>query len=462
MKSPVTRFAPSPSGFLHLGNVRTALFSLLAALPAGECLLRMEDTDAERVAPRFEAAALDDLAWLGFAPYIDSARILRQSERTAIYEEHLARLAAQGRVYPCFCSEESLARERAQARARGLAPRYSGRCARLSGEVAQERVQAGERAAWRFRVPPAEEVTFTDVVRGPQSLAGGLMGDFVIRRAEGGATFFFTNAVDDALSGVTLVLRGEDHVANTFRQILILQALGLPVPRYGHLPLILDEHGAPLAKRTGAVSVAALRDEGFLPQALVNYLARLGAVIPSDALLSIEDLARLFDCDRIGRASAHYDRRQLVHWQQKAIAAVSGEELVPSVPPLVPAADRDRFIAAVRANIVFARELADWAEVLYGPEPDLEAQARRVVEAAGGGFFDAALTALGEAPPGELPARLKAAGFSGKRLFPPLRAALTGRLAGPELKDILALMPRAILMRRLQRYRTPCSEFTTP
>ena len=451
MNSLTTRFAPSPSGLLHLGNARTALFSLLAALPDGRFLLRIEDSDRARVSPAFEAALRVDLEWLGFGAYIDEAAIWRQSERSGVYNDFLERLAHENLVYPCFCAESELVAERASLRARGLPPRYSGRCAALKPADARSRIMAGERAVWRFRVPPGQEVGFCDVVRGPQRMATNLLGDFVVRRANGEAMFFFANALDDALSGVTLVLRGEDHLANTPRQILILRALGLPVPDYGHLPLVLSASGVPLSKRDGAGSLAALREEGFLPLAVVNYLARLGAVVESERLLPLVELAQAFDRRRIGHAPAHYDRDQLLHWQRLAMAATPVAEWALWVAKHVPQADRLRFVEAVRPNALFPEDYRRWAEIMYGERRTLDDDARAAIVAAGGELFRAAVAHLDAGGvAGDLPAVLKAAGHGGRRLFHGLRAALTGRVAGPELKDILALMPRALVARRLR------------
>ena len=450
MNVPTTRFAPSPSGLLHLGNARTALFSLLAALPGGRFLLRIEDSDRARASPVFEHALRADLAWLGFAAHIDEAAVWRQSERGAVYDDFLQKLARDNLVYPCFCTESELAAERASQRARGLPPRYGGRCAALDPAAALARVAAGGAAVWRFRVPPGQEVTFCDVVRGPQRVATSLLGDFVVRRAQGEAMFFFANALDDALSGVTLVLRGEDHLANTPRQILILRALGLPVPEYGHLPLVLSAGGVPLSKRDGAGSLAALREEGFLPLAVINYLARLGAVVGSERLLPLMDLAQAFDRRRIGHAPARYDREQLLHWQRVAMAGTPVTEWLPWVAEYVPEADRLRFVEAVRPNALFPEDFRRWAGILYGERRTLDEDARTAIGVAGAQFFRVAaahLDAGGAA--GDLPTVLKAAGHGGRRLFHGLRAALTGRLAGPELKDILALMPRALVARRL-------------
>ncbi len=453
MNPPTTRFAPSPSGFLHLGNVRTALFSLLAALPAGRFLVRIEDTDQDRSGAQFEAALLADLAWLGFGPYFEKEAVWRQSERTAIYDDYLDRLRHEDLIYPCFCSETELAQERAAMRARQEPPRYAGRCAALAPAHAEARLAAGEPAVWRFRVPAADEVVFTDLVRGPQRIQTRLIGDFVVRRANGAAVFFFANALDDALAGVTVVLRGEDHLSNTARQILLLRALGLAPPQYGHLPLVLNESGTPLSKRDGAGSLAALREEGFLPLAIVNYLARLGATVDSDALLSIPELAQVFDYHRIGHAPAHFDREQLRHWQRLAMAQAPLTSLRPWAGARVPAVDIDRFLAAARPNALFPADLARWADILYGPDPALDGPAQAAVAEAGHEFFARAaafLAAGGEAP--ELPAALKGAGYGGRRLFHGLRAGLTGCLSGPELKDILSLMPRALVVRRLMRF----------
>lgn len=453
MKPITTRFAPSPSGFLHLGNVRTALFSLLAALPEGQFLIRIEDTDAERVRPAYRDAALADLEALGFGPYIDPARIVYQSERGDIYAAHLATLAASGAVYPCFCTTDMLAAERQAAAHAGRPPRYSGRCAALDPLVANQRLAAGEPAVWRFRVPGGRVVRFIDAVRGEQTLATDLLGDFVVRRANGEPMFFFTNALDDALTGVTLVLRGEDHLSNTSRQVLLLEALQMPVPVYGHLPLVLNAGGTPLSKREGAASVQDLRAEGFLPIAIVNYLARLGATLGSDALLNIPELARHFAVERISHAPARYDRQQLIHWQKLAMAKASTANLAAHVLSLVPDQDCARFVEMLRPNVVFPQELTAWAEIFYGADPVLEGEARAAVEAVGPAFFAQAqaLMAVGEID--GLPQRLKSTGVVGKRLFHALRAALTGTIVGPELKDILTLMPRETITRRLQRLR---------
>ncbi|HTQ35749.1 MAG TPA: tRNA glutamyl-Q(34) synthetase GluQRS, partial [Steroidobacteraceae bacterium] len=247
---PVTRFAPSPTGELHLGNARTALFNaLLAAHGGGRFLLRIEDTDAARSRPEHAAQLMHDLAWLGLSW---AGEPLHQSTRSVIYEAQLEKLTAAGLTYPCFCTPAELAVARAAQLAAGRPPRYSGRCRALAPPEARARLAAGAPATLRFKVPEQGEVAFEDLVYGPKRFACADLGDFVLRRADGSAAFFFSNAVDDALSGVTQLLRGDDHFSNTPRQLLILRALELPAPRYGHVALLTGADGAPLSKRNGA------------------------------------------------------------------------------------------------------------------------------------------------------------------------------------------------------------------
>lgn len=278
----VTRFAPSPTGALHLGNARTALFSfLLARSSGGRFILRIEDSDRGRGSEAHVSSQLSDLTWLGLSwdagPDRDDGRgPYRQSERGSIYDGLYERLERQGQAYPCYCTPLELDVARRSQLAAGQPPRYPGTCRGLDAGERAARVAEGRQPALRFRVPEAERVEFDDLVRGPQSVAAASLGDFVLRRADGGAVFFFCNAVDDALMGVTQVLRGDDHLSNTPRQLLLLQALELPAPRYGHLALLVDASGAPLSKRRGSATVGELRERGYLAAAVGNYLLRLG------------------------------------------------------------------------------------------------------------------------------------------------------------------------------------------
>ncbi|MGB2971901.1 MAG: glutamate--tRNA ligase, partial [Candidatus Competibacter sp.] len=320
-----TRFAPSPTGFLHLGNVRTALFNaLLARRDGGQFLLRIEDTDRERSRAEFVDALLEDLRWLGLdwreGPEVGGPQApYAQSERTAIYARYYRRLEGSEQSYPCFCTPAELALSRKAQLAAGRPPRYTGTCARLGADERQARLERGLQPTLRFRVPAGRAVEFTDLVRGPQRFASDDIGDFVIRRADGTPQFFFANAVDDALMGITQVLRGEDHLANTPRQLLLLEALALSAPRYGHLALIVGADGGPLSKRAGDLSIRELRASGYLPEAVLNYLARLGHAYARDVWMAPEVLAAEFSTAHLGRAPARYDEAQLLHWQSEAV-----------------------------------------------------------------------------------------------------------------------------------------------
>ncbi len=279
-----------------------------------------------------ERALLEDLHWLGLqwdeGPDVGGAHgPYRQSERAAQHAAAMRTLREAGLAYPCFCSAETLQLQRKLQLSASRPPRYAGTCARLSADEAQRRIEAGEPAALRFRVPAGRVLEFTDLVHGPQRVASEDIGDFLIGRADGSAAFFLSNALDDSAMGVTLVLRGDDHLANTPRQLLLLEALGLPAPRYGHLPLVLAPGGAPLSKRAGADSLRQLRAAGYLPGALLNYLARLGHSGLDEAWYSFADLADRFRIERIGHSAAHFDSEQLRHWQRVAVTNASEAEL---------------------------------------------------------------------------------------------------------------------------------------
>jgi glutamyl-tRNA synthetase len=457
-----TRFAPSPTGLLHLGNARTALFAwLLARAAGGRFVLRVEDSDASRSSEEFLAAQLEDLRWLGLdwdagPGREDAGGPYRQSQRGPIYAEHYARLEAAGAAYPCYCSPEALAVARRTQLARGEAPRYPGTCRDLDASARARHEAAGRMPVLRFRVPAGQVLEFEDLVRGPQRFLSDDIGDFVLRRADGVPVFFFCNALDDALMGVTHVLRGEDHLANTPRQRLLLAALGLEAPAYGHLPLLVGRDGAPLSKRRGAASVGELRARGFLPAAVANYLLRLGHAGAPDGWVGAADLPGHFALDRVGRAPAHFDEAQLLHWQREAVKHLDEAELArwlaAGLPGDLGAAERAALVGLLRHNVLFPADAAPWAEVLYGAGPAPEGEARAQLDRAGAGYFAAARAALESAGP-DLPAlarELRArTGRKGAELYLPLRAALTGRCDGPELGPLLAALPLDTIRSRL-------------
>ena len=470
-----TRFAPSPTGEIHLGNLRTALFNqLMAASHKGNFLLRIEDTDAERSRPEFVDALMQALRWLQLdwqegpqsggeqGPYL-------QSERVDIYARYYRQLESAGKVYPCFCSEAHLKLARKAQRAAGQPPRYPGTCAHLSAAEIEQKLAEGGKPTLRFRVPSGQRIEFDDQVRGLQRFLTDDIGDFIVRRSDGTPSFFFTNAIDDALMQVTHVLRGEDHLTNTPRQLLILAALDLAAPAYGHLSLLVGEDGSPLSKRHGSRSVRQLREEGFLPGAILNYLARLGHSYEADAYLDHAGLAEGFSVQRLGKAPARFDENQLRYWQKEAVAAASSGELLAwfkasEYAAQVPAGLDDTRLATVidvlRDNIEMPADIAGWLERLTAEVPPRQAEACAIIESAGGEFFEAALAQL-DASPEDFKAFAKAtgaaAGVKGKQLFMPLRVALTGVTHGPEMARLWVWLGGAVCRQRLQQALDICS-----
>ena len=319
------RFAPSPTGHLHVGNVRTALFNWLLARGAGGAfILRIEDTDAERSTLESEAAILEDLEWLGLSwdegPEVGGpVGPYRQSERLGTYQSRARVLIEEGDAYYCFCAPEQLEAERKDALAKGLPPKYSGRCAHIDPVVARRRVEAGEPAAVRFRTPQNREIAFKDLVRGDITFHTDVIGDQVLLRSDGYPAYNFAVVVDDGLMGVTHVVRGEDHISNTPRQLLIYEALDFSPPQFGHVAMVLGPDHARLSKRHGATSVDEFREKGYLPEALLNYLALLswspgGAgseEIKDQEIVPLPEMARRFSLSDVGHHASVFDEEKL-------------------------------------------------------------------------------------------------------------------------------------------------------
>jgi glutamyl-tRNA synthetase len=449
----ITRFAPSPTGYLHLGNARTALFNFLAARSGGgRLVLRIEDTDAERSDERLLGQLLADLHWLGLewdeGPDVGGAHgPYKQSERGELYAAAVASLRQRDLVYPCFCTPEELQLSRRAQLAAGRPPRYAGTCARLTDDESRRRIEAGAQAAMRFRVPSGRVVEFVDTIHGPQRFASDDIGDFVVSRADGSAAFFLGNAIDDAAMGVTLVLRGDDHLANTPRQILLLEALGLRVPAYGHLPLVLGAAGSPLSKREGAAGLHDLREQGYLPAALRNYLVRLGHTCGTDAWLEADAMPAHFDLGRVSHSPARFDEAQLRHWQREAITHSSTVDLVEwlgsRLASLGSAERKAEFVAAVRGNLMFPADADALVRAVSEELAPPDDEARAAMFAAGGAFFSSAASAWASHA-GDVKAWTRAVGSvtgrKGAALYMPLRAALTGATHGPELAPLVGLM----------------------
>ncbi|HLW23640.1 MAG TPA: glutamate--tRNA ligase [Steroidobacteraceae bacterium] len=441
----VTRFAPSPTGSLHLGNARTALFNWLwARRSGGRFILRIEDTDVERSAGRFLDELIEDLDWLGLqwdegprvggpnGPYL-------QSQRADVYRRYFEELEGEGRAYPCYCTAQELELSRKLQRMAGQPPRYAGTCRHLSAAQRAEREARGLKPTLRFAVPAAATLEWVDFVHGPQVFAAAEIGDFIIRREDGTAAFFFSNAVDDALMGVTHVLRGDDHLTNTPRQMLLLAALGLRVPGYGHVGLLIGEDGAPLSKRHGSASVRDFRERGFLPEALLNHLLRLGHASDVDGWLTLEEMPAHFRPEHLGRAAARFEESQLMHWQREAVQRMSPQQ----VRTWLGSSDSSDFLELIRHNVVLPADAAAWTAIVHGELPPLGDDEQRMLDAAGPGFFVAALEALAQAGTDlkRLTQILKErSGRKGAELYMPLRIALTGREHGPELAPLLKLI----------------------
>jgi glutamyl-tRNA synthetase len=467
MNDPVatTRFAPSPTGELHLGNARTALFNvLLARHLGGRFILRVEDTDSERSKDQHISRQMDDLRWLGIdwdagPDREDDKGPYRQSQRASVYARYFDELAAKGLTYPCFCTSVELEVSRRTQLASGKPPRYAGTCRDLAPDQQERKRAAGIAPTTRFRVPSGRRIEFNDFVHGEQSFLSDDIGDFVIRRADGSSAFFFSNAIDDASMGVTHVLRGEDHLTNTPRQLMILAALGLPAARYGHVSLLVGKDGAPLSKRHGDPSLRYYRDRGFAADAITNHLFRLGHSTPEHGFLNLEQMARAFDPNHLGRAPARFDEEQLRVWQKEWVHRTSVDVARKWLAGVVPAGLDERaaraFVEAVLPNIVLPEDARDWASVVFGDLPPLAGDDEQVVKSAGASYFSAAASAAA-ANDNDLKAivdAVKAAtGKTGAALYKPLRLALTGRTHGPELAPLLKAMPPGKARERLARF----------
>ncbi len=466
-----TRFCPSPTGLLHLGNARTALFNaLLAKQGENIFLLRIEDTDRERSKSEFTQALMQDLCWIQakwnegpdiggqYGPYW-------QSEREAIYNRYYKKLEDMNLAYPCFCSEEQLALSRKVQRASGQAPRYAGTCARLSETEINAKITQGLKPSLRFRVPANTEIEFDDLVKGKQRFNSDDIGDFIIRRSNGAPSFMFANAIDDALMQVTHAIRGEDHLTNTPRQLMILQALSMTAPQYGHASLILGYDNSPFSKRHGSQSLQALREEGWLAGAIINYLARLGHSYADNDFMSFTQLAEKFRLEHLSRSPAKFDPQQMLYWQKEAVNHISDTEFWQWLEPhtantaLIPIALRDAFITAVKPNTLFPKDVAQWIDIIFNDSLILDSNAHIVIKEAGKTFFTAAIEAteqLGNDTKMITQYIKEQCGIKGKKLFMPLRLALTGESHGPELAPLGKLLGTEKIVTRLTHARDLC------
>ena len=437
------RFAPSPTGLLHVGNLRLALVNWLFARRAGgSFLLRLDDSDEERSRPEYAAAIERDLAWLG----LGWDRFARESDRYPRYEAVADALKAAGRLYPCYETAEELGLRRAALVAQGRPPVYDRAALRLSGADRARLEAEGRRPHWRFRLDHAA-VAWTDLVRGPVRFEGAALSDPVLIREDGRPLYTLTSVVDDADLAITHVIRGEDHVTNTAVQIQIFQALGAAVPVFAHLPLLADAAGQGLSKRLGSLSVASLRDEaGIEPMALASLLAKLGTADPVEPRLTLEELVAEFDIARVSRATPKFDPEELARLNARLLHRLPFEGVREGLAALGLDGADAAFWEAVRPNLARLSEARDWWAVTHAPvvpvvdDPGFLAGAAALLPdepwdaATWGAWTDAVKAGTGR---------------KGKALFLPLRRALTGRDHGPELRNLLPLIGRGRALKRL-------------
>ncbi len=470
------RFPPSPTGKIHVGNIRTALFNyLLAEKHDGELILRIEDTDMERSTREFEDIIIKEMDWLGIeategvglggenGPY-------RQSERRDIYDEYIEKLLDEDKAYRCYCSEEELQQMREEQKARGEIPHYDGRC--REGDISEEKKQRDY--AVRFKMPRDEqEIVVEDLVRGSVSFSSDEFNDFVIQKSNGYPTYNFAVVVDDALMEVTHVMRGEDHLSNTPKQIMLYRAMGFSLPYFAHLPLILSRDGSKLKKRSDkeAVYVGEFREKGYLPEAMINFLALLGWSPPhEEEILSREELIDLFAVEDVNRSGAVFDREKLNWMNNHYIKNADLDRLVELSRPYLEEAgfiDEDtgekwlkKLLDLIRDGVEYLAQLPDECEIFFRElEYEDKAQAREM-------FADAdvqkVLSAMLEEISGkqelqtgevsEIFSRVQEnTGVGGRKFYHPLRYALTGQESGPDLAEFMVILGPEEISARLEK-----------
>ncbi|MDI6760247.1 MAG: glutamate--tRNA ligase [Candidatus Brocadiaceae bacterium] len=473
------RFAPSPTGPIHLGNARTALFNwLFVRHNGGVFILRIEDTDVTRSDPRYTQLIMDDLRWLGmdwqegpdvggpYGPYV-------QSQRLPIYQDSAEKLLEEGKAYPCYCTQSELEERRKAALARGRPPRYDNRCRNLSEAEKKAFEAEGRKPSLRFLVgsgpatiPPGEKLVFEDMIRGKLEFNLSVLGDFVIMKADGTPSFHMAVVVDDALMKVTHVIRGEDHLSNTPLHILLFEALGFPRPRYAHLPMIAGEEGDLLSKRAGALSIQDYRRQGYLPEALVNYMLLLGwSPGQKQEKIAPEKAVEKFDIHHISKSPAHFDPKKLDWLAEKYLRQADPERLIELIVPLLPEGAKriertklKALVEAVRPGLPNLSQVVKESEWFF-KEPVLDedkivtlssdksqivlTHVLKTLEELGEGFvhvYNNIIQPLAEK-----------GGLAPKEVMMPLRLALTGSTHGPELVAVISLLGHEGCKRRLRK-----------
>ncbi|NLI89235.1 MAG: glutamate--tRNA ligase [Epulopiscium sp.] len=474
------RFAPSPTGHLHIGGARTALFNYLEAKnKGGTFLLRIEDTDAARSTKESEDVIIEDLRWLGidwnegievggdFGPY-------RCTERPDIYKKYLNDLLEEGKAYKCYCTAEETEAERESQRAKGEMPRYSGKCSNLTKEEIDAYEAEGREHTIRFRVPTDKDIVINDEVRGEVIFESNGVGDFIIAKADGTPVYNFAVAVDDHLMEVTTIIRGEEHLSNTPRQVLIYEAFGWETPKFAHVSLILGEDRSKMSKRHGSTHVDQYRNKGYLPEAIINFLALLGwSPEGEEEIFSLKELEEMFTLDRVSKNPAVFDIKKL-NWINGQYIRASDLDYITklSIPYLLEAGlinDQDvenrydwikLIVSATRGNLDYLSQITDHVGIFFNDEVEFEDdKARKVidlnqehvplvlksfkekVEEADKIDLDFAKTVFKKVQ--------KDTGVKGKNLFMTVRVALTGQCQGPEMPDIIQILGKEGIIKRI-------------
>ena len=475
MTPPVrVRFAPAPTGLLHIGNARTALFNyLFAKRNGGTFILRIEDTDLERSTEASIDHILEDLQWLGihWEEGLDRGGLdgpYRQSQRVSLYRDYTEQLLRESRVYKCFCSNERLEDLRKKQLSKGEMPRYDGHCRSLSGEEVTKLESEGLRPVLRFRIGKGA-VVFEDLVHGGMHFESGGMGDFIITRSDGMAAYNFACVIDDHSMHITHVIRGEDHLSNTPRQILLYQALGWQPPTFAHHPLILGADRSPLSKRHGATAVSQYREEGFLPEALQNYLVLLGWTPPSgEEILPLEKIIEDFSLEAISKSAPVFNRKKLEWLNSHYLRRKEGKQLSQLLAPYVEKAGLpiqrvdlnylNKISEVLKENLVVLSQIEEYLGIFFDEKFFFEERAKAVLlDSNNREALRIILNVLEDSPeitPNHCPSLLsqlgEKTGRRGKDLYPLLRAGVTGKTKGPELVKTLPLLGKERMIKRLK------------
>jgi nondiscriminating glutamyl-tRNA synthetase len=482
------RFAPSPTGSLHIGSARTALYNFFYARHnRGTMVLRIEDTDEKRSTSEHDRGIIENLAWLGLqadeGPDVGGPHgPYRQSERTDVYEAAVQKLLADGAAYPCFCPQELLEQKNEALLASGHMPKYDRTCCSLTKDEVDARLAGGDQAAIRFKVPDGD-VGFVDLIHGPITFSSNVIGDFIIKRTDGGYSYNFAVVVDDAGMEITDVIRGEDHITNTARQMMIFAALGKPAPRFGHHSLILAPDGSKLSKRHGATSVAQFRGLGYLPAAIVNYLALI-SWHPQDERekFSLAELIEEFEIGRVSKSPAIFDLQKLNWLNGLYVRDMAPKELFAEVAPYLADArmafapvQQEVVAEAIQANLVTLSDAPQYAEVFWEESDPATCQINEDLLAPGTPkLFELAKEHFGRMPAEFLPTQearevlrslveaAKEQGIKGKAVYHPLRVALSARGEGPELFFLVGGLGKTKILKRLESAAKYAARFADP